>query len=347
MLCYFISKKDFAILNCVDVNSHQVAHDLNCGGKTKITIAANPNAEDEDFVILKDGKNVKFKGIIENIGNDEGDIKYVISCLEIEQLFNRKILLTDANIIRETGIEDFIVQTIRSFFSESGDAFIDMSYINANALTHTKINAKPSTEDNIYNFKTYLGNVKQQYGIFLDFDFTKSNLNISVHKKEQSEMRIDTTITDVTACKETYKIKVLSKLNVVYVDKETQAESMRYFYLHSDRTVSEVDEDRIDGTISTVRIEAETEAEMIQEAKNEFKSNSYSHSIEAQIIVNSKLYPIEELYVGHEVKIKTASAGVKDSIISEIMISDADNIISVKFGILDVKLTDKLKRREQ
>lgn len=343
MLCYFISKKDFSLLNCIEVNSYDIAHDLNCGGKSKIVIAGNPNASDEDFVILKDGKTVKYKGIIENIANEDGERKYTVSCLEIEQVFNRKILLSNASMIRDVGIEDFIVHTIKTYFSESGDDFIDMSYINVKALTHTKITAKPATEDNIYNFKTYIGNAKEQYGIFLDFEFEKSNLIISVYKKEQSFMQIDTTITDVISCNETYKIKVLSKLNVVYVDKETQAETMRFFYLHSDRTVSEENTDRVDGTISTVRIEAETEAEMIQEAKNEFKSNSYSHSIEAEIAAFSKLYPINELYVGHEVMIKTAAAGIKESIISEISFSDADNIVFVKFGILKVKLTDKLK----
>ena len=343
MLCYFISKKTFSIINCMEVNSYSIAHNLDCGGKTKIVIAGNPNASDEDFVILKDGKKTKFAGIVDKIDNNDGEMKYTVSCLEMEQVFNRTILLADPDIIKNIGIEDFIVRTIKNYFSESGDSFIDMAYINVAALTHTKINAKPATDNNIYNFKTYLGNVKEQYGIFLDFEFTKSNLNIAVYKKDQSQMQIDTTITDVTSCKETYKIKVLGKLNVVYVDKETQAETMRYFYLHSNKSVSEVDKDRIDGTISTVRIEADTEEEMIQEAKNEFKSNSYSHSIEAEIIVNSKLYPINELYVGHEVIIKTAAAGIKESIISEISFSDADNVVFVKFGILKVSLTDKLK----
>lgn len=343
MLCYFISKKNFSVLNCIEVNSYSIAHNLDCSGKTKIVIAGNPNASDEDFVILKDGKNVKFRGIIDKIDHNDGEIKYTVSCLEIEQVFDRKILLSDHEIIRNTGIEDFIAKTIKTYFSESGDAFIDMSYINVNVLTHTKINAKPATDDNIYNFKTYLGNVKEQYGIFLDFEFTKSNLNISVYKKAQNPMQIDTTISDITSCKETYKIKVLSKLTVVWINEETQEESIRFFYLHSNRNVSEVNKDRIDGTISTVQIKADTEEEMIQEAKNEFKSNSYSHSIEADIIAGSKLYPADELYVGHEVMIKTASAGVKESIISEISFSDADNIVSVKFGILKVSLTDKLK----
>ena len=113
MLCYFISKKDFSILNCVEVNSYSIAHNLDCGGKTKIIIAGNPNAADEDFVILKDGKDIKFKGIIENIDNSDGELKHSISCLEIEQVFNREIFLSDVTLIKSTGIEDFVANTIK------------------------------------------------------------------------------------------------------------------------------------------------------------------------------------------------------------------------------------------
>ena len=344
MLCYFISKKNFKILNCVEINSYSIAHNLDCGGKTKITIAGNPNASDEDFVILKDGKDIKFKGIIENIDNADGETKHVVSCLEIERIFDRMILLSDTDIIKTTGIEDFIAKTIETYFSQSGDAFVDMAYINCAALTHTKVNSKPIAENGVYNLKTYIGNIKEQYGIFLDFVFTKTNLNISIYKKDQKAMQIDTTITDIPTCKETYKVKVLSKLSVAWLNTLTQAKSMRYFYLHSDRSVSEQNKDRIDGTISTLYIEAETEAEMIQKAKEEFKSNSYSHSIETEIIANSKIYPINELYVGHEVTIKTAAAGIVRSIISEISFGDAADVIAVKFGVLKVKLTDKLKQ---
>ena len=342
MLCYFISKKDFAILNCVEVESISCAKNLDCGGKTKISIAGNPAASDEDFVIVKDGNKVVFQGIIEAIDNADGETKHSVSCLEIEQMFSRQIFLTDANIISATGIEDFIATAIQKNFSASGDDFIDMKYININVLTHTKVNAKPATESGIYNLKTYIGNAKQHYGIFIDFEFTKENLNITIHKKEQSPMQIDTAFTDVVSIKETYKVKVLSKLSVIWKNTTTNAETKRYFYLHSDRSVSEVNTDRIDGTISTKYIEAETEAEMIEAARNEFKNNSYSHAIEAQFIASSKIFPANELYVGHEVKIRTF-AGVKDSIISEISTSDSSDVIAVKFGILKVTLTDKLK----
>lgn len=343
MLCYFISKKDYSIINCIETESFSCVHDLDCGGKTKIVVAGNPGASDEDFVILKEGKKTKFKGIVEKIDHADEELKYSVSCIEIEQIFNRKILLSDVEIIRQTGIEDFIAKTIKTYFTESGDDFSDMSYINCEALTHTKIAAKPETDKGIYNLKTYIGNAKQNYGIFLDFEFEKDRLNISIYKKDQSAMQIDTTITDVVSCIETYKVNVLSKLNVLWHNTATQEESMRYFYLHSDRSTSEINVDRINGTISTIYIEAETEEEMIQEAKNEFKNNSYSHSIEADILATSSVYPFDEFYAGHEVMIKTSAAGIQKSIISEVSFDDASDIFSVKFGILKVKLTDKLK----
>ena len=74
-------------------------------------------------------KNTKFKGIIEKIDHADEELKYSVSCIEIEQIFNRKIILSDVEIISRTGIEDFIAKAIKTCFTESGDDFSDMSYI--------------------------------------------------------------------------------------------------------------------------------------------------------------------------------------------------------------------------
>lgn len=342
MLCYFISKKDLSILNCVEVNSYTIAKNIDCGGKTKLIIAEDPKAENKDFVVLKDGKKIKFKGIVENIDNYQGERMHSVSCLEIERIFDQKIFLSDTEIIKNAGLEDFIAAMIRKYFSETGDSFIDMSYIKCNVLTHTKVNSKPDADDEVYNLKTYIGNTKEQYGIFLDFDFTKTNLNISIYKKEQNKMQIDTTLTDVDSCKETFEIKALSKLNVKWLNLTTNIETMRYFYLHTDRTVSEIDKNRVDGNVSSLYVSTETEEEMLETVTKEFRSNSYSHLIEADIFANSKIYPIEELYVGHETTVKTQSSK-KDSIITGITFSNDKEVVSIKFGNLKVTLTDKMK----
>lgn len=342
MLGYFIAKKDFKITNCAEINSYLVAQNLDLGGKSKVIIADSPNASKGDFVILKDGKENIFKGIVDIIDNYQGEKKHTVHCMEIERIFDQKIFLSDVEIIKESGIEDFVAHTIKKYFSHTGDAFVDMPYMSCEALTHTKVSSKPDADDGVYNFKTYLGNIKEQYGIFLDFEFEKTKLKISIHKKTQIPLQIDTMITDIDKCKETYEVKALTKLNVLWKNLLENTEEVRKFYLHTNRTISEVDADRVDGTTSSLYVEFETEDEMLQAVYNEFKSNSYSHLIEADIYANSKLYPKNELYVGHEVKIKTL-AGVKDSIISGISYTNTSNAISVKFGNLKVSLTDKIK----
>lgn len=342
MLCYFIAKKDFSLLSCIEVNQYTVSHDIDCGGKTKLIIAGDPKAAAEDFVVLRDHKQIQFVGIIEKVDNVFGEIKRTITCLEIERMFDQKIFLSDVEMIRNVGIEDFIVHTINSQFAHTGDNFVDMPYIRCTASTHTPVNGKPEAENGVYNFKTYIGNVKEHYGIFLDFEFGKDELRINVHKRVQESMQIDTTLTDVNSSSETYEIKALSKLNVVWHNLLTNEEIKRTFFLHTDRSVSEVDENRVNGYVSALYLAKETEEEMLEDVSNEFRSNSYSHLIEADIFKNSKLYPADQLYVGHEVKIKSA-AGIKESIISGVSFSSDANTISIKFGNLKVTLTDKIK----
>ncbi|RHR52114.1 hypothetical protein DWX10_17025 [Clostridium sp. AF18-27] len=120
----------------------------------------------------------------------------------------------------------------------------------------------------------------------------------------------------------------------------------KIYYLRSDRSITENidDPERVDGTTKTVYIEAETEAEMYEEAANQFKANSYNHSVSAKFLIDSKLYDTGDLYVGRRCKILSESAGVKESIITAVSRSDSSNYIAVTFGNLPVTLTRKIRR---
>lgn len=345
MLAYFISRDTLSILDCLEVGSHTFTYDIDCGGKSSIVIARKPQAATKgDFVHIKDGNNKIFSGVIESINNANNAASHTINLLEMENIFDRQILLTNTDLIASTGLEDFIKKTIEDYFSASGDAFIDLSYININVLTHTKINAKPANENGIYNFKTYLGNVKQYYGVFLTFEIKQATLEITIEKRNQSVMNIDSTVTDFITYAETYQINALSKLTVNWLNTTSNVKTIRNFYLHSNKSISEDPGDRVAGTITSAYIEAATEAEMLQNVYDQFKGNSYAHSIEAVISINSKIYPVNELYVGHTVRIRTGSAGVQDSIISEISRSNSSETLRVKFGILKISLTEKIKK---
>lgn len=123
----------------------------------------------------------------------------------------------------------------------------------------------------------------------------------------------------------------------------------KIYYLRSDRTITadSADAERVDGTVKTIYIEAETENEMYQEALNQFKANSYNHSVSAKFLLNSKLYDPKDLYVGRKCRILSESAGVRESIITAVVKKDGADYVEVTFGNLPVTLTRKLRKGDK
>lgn len=118
------------------------------------------------------------------------------------------------------------------------------------------------------------------------------------------------------------------------------------YYLRSDRTITDdpADAERVDGTTKTVFIEAESEAEMYQEALNEFKSNSYNHSVNAKFLLDSRLYDPKDLYVGRKCRILSETAGIKESMVTAVARKENSDYIEVTFGNLPVTLTRKIRK---
>ena len=118
------------------------------------------------------------------------------------------------------------------------------------------------------------------------------------------------------------------------------------YYFRSDRTITDdpADAERVDGTTKTVFIEAESEEEMYQEALNEFKSNSYNHSVNAKFLFDSRLYDPKDLYVGRQCRILSETAGIKESMITAVSRKENSDYIEVTFGNLPVTLTRKIRK---
>ena len=232
---------------------------------------------------------------------------------------------------------------------------MDKGYLSVIAATHTPVAAKVDAENGIYNLKTYLGNAKQFYGIFLDFNIENDFLTIKVSRKQEAELPIDIEVSDVSDYKETYEVSVLAKLLVRWKipDKEDSTGSMiigpvedRGFYLLSNRTVTEnkADEDRADGTVDCLYVEVETEEEMRQQVLNKFASNEYNHKISFDLNKESRLYPYERFYVGRKCRIKTKT-GVKTSLVSKYKDMSESGFVSLTFGNLKVTMIEKLRGR--
>ncbi len=354
MLAYILDCRNLAVKDVLEFEEYDFKEDIEYCDKSSIVVSRKPNLEDEDFIFCKDGNDVVFIGICETFKSDSRTEEYTISIWQKECFFDREIFVEEEGLIAGTGIEDFIVRAIQSNFADSGDELMDKPYISVAAGTHTPVAAKVDAEQGVYNLKTYLGNAKQYYGIFVDFIFSEGSLIFNVYRKKEPIIPIDIEVSDISSYKETYSVSVLARLLVKWKlpDAEDEngnivigKESKRQFYLLSDRTITEEKEnsERASGISKSVYIEAESEEEMLQEVYNEFSSNRYNHKITFALNRSSRLYPSERFYVGRECMIRTKT-GVKTSLITKSEIKDSSIMTNLTFGTLKVSLIEKLRR---
>ena len=357
-IAYILDSKTLQIKDILEYSEYSFQEDIDFSSKSTITAARMPNIENDDFVVCKDGNTVAFQGLCESYSSSKNDAEYTITLIQRECLFDRAIFVDGEDIISSVGIEDFIVKCITDNWLSTGDELMDAQNITAAAGTHTKVNAAVSTtvdvQENVFNLRTYLGNAKQYYGIYLDFDLKNGSLGITVKHKEGDALPVDIQVSDIADYTEVYDINVLAKLNVKWKIPDSEDENGnavvgavtdRRFYLRTDKTITEDGDDpeRADGIVRNKWIETESEDDMIQQVRNEFTSNSYNHKISFSLIRTSKLYDEKDFYVGRKCTIKTKS-GIRSSIITQAQVSSTSVLKDLVFGNLKVTLIEKLRR---
>jgi len=335
MIASIVSKQNLTLLDTITVSRYDIELDGDYGGKSQMIFHRKPIASEDDFILLQDAGLV-FQGIINNIESTEGQNACTITAVEMQRLFDQKILLTNTNLLA-TGIEDFIANQMTENFISSDDSLLNISYLSVTTKTHTPVAAMTDNEDGVYNLCTYIGNALTNYGIFVDFEFKESTINVVIEKKEQPELKIDTGLANIINLYESYSTKVLAKLTVIWNNTKKQ------FFLKTDRTITEnkSDPDRAKGSVDIFVSTAATEAEMRESTMNLFRENSYQHKITFDAIP-AKLVSKSDLYVGHQLTVKTDS-GIRDSIITGIRYSSGQAAISVTLGQMKVTLIEKLK----
>ena len=350
MVISIISRYSLTMTDTMTASNFELVQDADYDGKSQIVIQRKPIADEDDFIILTDD-GIVFQGIISAIGNEKGKNAYTITAIEMQRLFDRKVILTNESLL-STGIEDFIADQITGNFISSDDDLLNIPYLTVTAKTHTPVAAKVETDNGIYNLCTYIGNALTTYGIFVGFEFEKNNLNVVIKKMQQTDLKIDTRLANIVNLSEIYETKALAKLTVLWIRREGEVEGeeiteTRQFFLKSDRTITDdiSDPDRARGDVDVIVSTAETEEAMRQEALDKFKANSYQHKIDFEVLP-SKLTEKDALYVGHQLLVRTEN-GIKESIITGIEQSNGKKAIKVTLGQMAVTLIEKLKGVKQ
>ena len=340
-LVYFLDKTDLEIKDVIEFENYEYVIDEETNQKTIFNVMKKINAVYNDIVILQRNGKIDYVGRIDDIGNEDGEMKRKISLQYISNIFNRKIILENEDLISTEGIEDFIAKEIHDNFTNSDDKLLNVKWLDVEVKTHTKINKSVDNENGIYNFHTFITNCTQNYNIILEFLYERGRIKLLIYKQEAEVQLIDTTIPDISNYVEKFETSVISK---VVVKTETDVQK---WYLRSDRTTTQDKDDpeRAVGDIETLYTSKSEDAR--QTALDKFKSNTYNHYISFKINRNSKLFNIEEMKIGTPLNVRTNNNIVLDTYISAIK-DDGSNFIEITCGNMRINFIDKiLKERNK
>lgn len=340
-IAYFLNKNNFEIEDVVQIKDYQINLDEETNAKTSITIIKKPNASDKDIVFIKEKENIIFMGIIEAPISDD-ETTYKINAKYITNLFDRKIILKNSNLIKEKGIEDFIAYTIENEFLNSEDSLLNINYIDIEVITHTPKKFSVNTDNGIYNFHTFINNCTQNYNIIYTFSVELGRLKIKIENIEDQDIEIiDTNVSDISGYSETFKTNVIAKVTVLC----SNGTKHDFFLLNDRTTTTDINaENRAVGDIEVVFEEEEENAK--EKALNTFRSNSYSHLIQFNINKNSSLYDVLNWKIGKLIEIKNKTGDIINTYISSITINKDNPIYTIKTGNIRINFLDKLKQEK-
>lgn len=334
-LVYILDKEDLEIKDVLEFENYSYIIDEETNKNTIFEVMKKINAKNEDIVFLQRDGNIDYIGIIKEIENENGELKRNITLEYISNIFDRKIILKNQELISSKGIEDFIAKEIYDEFTNSDDTLLNIKWLDVEVKTHTKITKSVDNDNGIYNFHTFITNCSQNYNIIFDFAYVNKRIKLTIYKQEAETELIDTTISDISNYVEKFETNIIAKV-VVKTDTDVQK-----WYLLSDRTTTQNKDDvnRAEGKVETVYTEKSEDAK--QTALDTFKSNTYNHYISFDINRDSQLFNVSDLKMGTPLNVRTSNNIILDTYVSAI--EDAgNNFISITCGNMRIKFIDKL-----
>lgn len=341
-IAYIFDKKNLKLKDLLKVTSYTIDSDDETNANSTIEFPRYFNAEEKDYILLKK-EGDSFFGIFGDLTELKNNENYSAQARDISNIFDESIFLTNENLIKTTGIEDFIAQNIKDYFSDTDDSFCNLAYIEVEVKTHTILQKSVDVDTNgMYNFHTFITNCKQNYNIFMDYKISNDKLLVSIEKRNLDKKFIDCTVADVIDYKKVYGNQITSKVEVMCKDTG----NIEVYCLNSDGAIKPITEisieDRVYGKTERITVEDSTEAS--QKASDQFKGNDYNYLIEFSLKRDSLLMDVEALKVGTPVKIKTKENQIVNGYITARTENKDNKIVSFKAGKIRRALRQQLKK---
>ena len=334
ILMWIFDFRDFTIKDIVELSDYEINIDEETNITSLARVLKKTTAEAQDIIFIKKNGKIVYWGIIDQITNEDGNkvyehtLKYITNMFDEEVESNYEEGVED--LIKTTGIEDFLQKTIQDHFINNEDDFVNKKYLEVRALTHTKLETSiTNIENGIYNFHTWMTICTQNYDIVYDFFLENKKLIMTIAKKEGQKELINVNAQPISNYTEVFETKVIAKVVV-----KTKEEGRYILYLLNDRTTTTDmnNKNRAKGT--TKRVYTEKMEDARQTALDVFKQNSYSHNVTFKMLD-------KYIKIGTPIAIKTKENVILDTYISAIKITK-NKFIEYTCGNIRIKFIDKL-----
>ena len=333
--------KDFSVKDIVEISNYEINIDEETNSNTIINVLKKTTAKARDIVAIKKNNEVIYWGTIDNIQNTDGQKLYEYTIKYITNLFNQYIVLQNENLIKTTGVEDFIANAIEVNFTDNTDTFVNINYLEINIKTHTKKQTSvTNVENGIYNLHTWMTNCTQSYDIVYSFSIVNKKLLMSIEVKETDKELIDVNAQAISNYVEVFETDVVSKVVVLYNKvNEVEQPGQYVLYLLNDRTTTTDmnNTNRADGRVETVYTENYEDVQ--QTALDAMKANAYNHNI-------TFAYYNRFIQVGTPIAIKTKESLIFDTYISAIKITQ-NKFYEYTCGNIRINFIDKLLKERR
>lgn len=334
-LMWVFDGDDFSIKGIVELSNYEISIDEETNANTIVNVLKNIQAKEDDIVAVKKENEVIYWGIVKEVKNEDGEALYQYTLKYITNMFDQKVILKNEDIIKTTGIEDFIEKTIKENFTNNTDTFLNKTYLKIVVKTHTKIQTTvDNVQNGIYNLHTWITNCTQRYNIVYNFSIESKKLVITIENKATKKVLIDTTAQAISNYSEVFETNVISKVTVL-----TKEEGEYNLYLLTDRTTTtdSKNKNRAKGKVETVYTEKMEDAN--QKALDTMKTNSYNHNITFKMLN-------KYMKVGTPIAIKTKNSVILDTYISALKITQ-EKFIEYTCGNIRIKFIDKLLKERK
>ena len=168
MELYILSKQDLSILSICKLADYQINLDEETNAKSTFTLMKTNGLKKGNYMTLN-GLYRQFIFVIDDVQTEKESDVVTVTALDISNIFDRKVIEKNIDIMKSKSIEEFLANTISADFVNSDDTALNVNYIEIYWHTNTQGNVATNSENGLYNFHTFLINCRQYKNIYTDF----------------------------------------------------------------------------------------------------------------------------------------------------------------------------------